>query len=527
MYCGKCGTENSADSKFCLKCGSPLAAPDDNVSVQPNAGPRPSENKFVSFLKRRWMILAPALALLIILLLCLNSIITAISPSYAVLRATKNTMVELNERLESSSLNFLMVLGECLQDGTVETQFSYDDGYYTQADGSIMLLNKSASKEYGLVTSLTINDVDVDLTTLFNNKRMAFQTSLIDDQYYGITYDSFKSDLDQFARVADLDDELVDSLKQFYDYMTASSDNDITGMTAKYNELFESFVRELKPAVTSEKIKSGHDTVSCKVVTYQITDEDIVRLFRDLQVMLEDDEDLRDYLYTAFEAQSIGEDYSFGYYEDADDMYDDLLDGVDDIIDAMEDEMSGAIAISYYLSGNTLVRWGLSGDPEIDNEKLEFECTIDFGKHPATNDIECVFNAEDDYGSEYELELTFRTATQGDTITNAIELNADEDGYDNTVSFVTEWNKKTGFFETTIETDYDDYVIRGNLTFDKDGFKLVLDDILDDFYAGENLELTFIAHKTVSIPDPQYVNMDQWDDDFLDDLEEGFEDLMY
>ena len=527
MYCGKCGTENSADSKFCLKCGSPLATPDDNVSVQPNAEPSPSENKFVSFLKRRWMILAPALALLIVFLLCLNSIIAAISPSYAVLRATKNTMVELNKRLESSSLNFLTVLGECLQDGAVETQFSYDDGYYTQADGSIMLLNKSASKEYGLVTSLTINNVNVDVTALFSGKRIAIQTSLMDDQYYGITYDSFKSDLDQFARVADLDDELVDSLKEFFDYMLASQDNDITGMTAKYNKLFQSFIGELKPTVTSEKIKSGRNTVSCKVVTYQITDEDIIRLLRDLQVMLADDEDMRDYVCTVIEAQSINKGYQFDNYESTDDLYDDLLGGVDEAIDTMEDEMTGAIAISYYLSGNTLVRWGLSGDPEIDNEKLEFECTIDFGKHPATNDIECVFNAEDDYGSEYEVELTFRTATQGDTITNAIELSADEDGYNNTVSFVTEWNRKTGFFETTIETDYDDYVIRGNLIFDKGGFKLILDDILDDFYAGANLELTFIAHKTVSIPDPQYVNMDQWDDDFLDDLEEGFEDLMY
>ena len=381
MFCGNCGASNSSDSKFCQKCGMPLKTP--YSPAQPEfAGENQTENASVSFIKKRWMILAPTLAVLIILLLSLNSIIAAISPNYSIIMASKNTMEQLDKRLDNSSLNFLQILSECFQSGSVKAEFSYDDGYYTEADGSIILMSNYAAEEYGFVTNMSVNDTDIDLTAVFDGKRLAFQTSLIDDQFYGITYDTFIGDLDKFALEADLNEDIVDSVKELYDNLSASKNNDLTKIAEKYNELLESFVITLKPVVTTEKISSGGETVSCKVVTYPITEDDLLRLLQDFRDMMDSDDALREYYYTINEAQSMNQDYIYGYDTmDPEEMYDDMLDDLDDIIDVIEDDYSGTINLSFYLSGNKLVRFGLSGDPEMDGDELEFEAYVDFGKN--------------------------------------------------------------------------------------------------------------------------------------------------
>ena len=526
MFCGNCGASNSSDSKFCQKCGMPLKTP-YSPAQQEYAGENQTENAFISFIKKRWMILAPTLAVLIILFLSLNSIIAAISPNYSIMMASKNTMDQLDKRLDNSSLNFLQILSECFQSGSVKAEFSYDDGYYTEADGSIILMSNYAAEEYGFVTNMSVNDTDIDLTAVFDGKRLAFQTSLIDDQFYGITYDTFIGDLDKFALEADLNEDIVDSVKELYDNLSASRNNDLTKIAEKYNELLESFVITLKPVVTTEKISSGGETVSCKVVTYPITEDDLLRLLQDFRDMMDSDDALREYYYTINEAQSMNQDYIYGYDTmDPEEMYDDMLDDLDDIIDVIEDDYSGTINLSFYLSGNKLVRFGLSGDPEMDGDELEFEAYVDFGKNADKNDIEIVLQGETDY-SEFELTISFRTVTQGNTITDSIELRMDEDGYDSTMSITTEWNRETGNFEAIIETYYDEFEISGNLTVDKDSFTFVLDDLLENAYYDPDLDLTISAQRNAEIPSPDYINLDQWGEAFVSDLEQGVANLLY
>ena len=44
MYCGKCGTQNPEDVKFCTQCGAPMSAVPDNTAepAGPGVGGRPS-----------------------------------------------------------------------------------------------------------------------------------------------------------------------------------------------------------------------------------------------------------------------------------------------------------------------------------------------------------------------------------------------------------------------------------------------------------------------------------------------------
>jgi hypothetical protein len=528
MFCAKCGAENDGASRYCLKCGAFLDNPGtDNVN---GGAAGPAENasgkKFIPFLKKRWMILTPVAVLIIVLLFSFNSILAMVSPAYAVKRASEHTLSLVGRRMENSSLGFLQILSECLRAGSVKTDFSYDDGY-TETVGSVTLLSQSAGKNYGIEADMSIDGEDFGLTALFNPERLAFRASVIDDNFYGITYATFKQDIELFADETGLDGNTVEALQELYDYLSSARKNEFKDIAEKYERFIGDFIKGLTPRKTSEQITSNGKTYNCKAVVYEITEDDLVAFLTELKDIVSGDEQLRDYLFSYFDMQNLG--YSniyddWGYdTPDPDEIYDDLMDQFDELIDLIEDDYSGTVRATFYLSGNELIRAAVSGDPKISGSKIEFEVYIDYGKNPARDDIEIVFSGEGADGSEMELNLTYRSEHKGNTVTDIVRLETDQGDYDSEVTFTSEWDKKTGSLNITAETDYDDFKISGNLTMDNKGFTLELEDLLDGSYSDESLDLTIAASKGVTIPNPDYVNLDKWGEDLLADLQEGLD----
>ncbi len=537
MFCGNCGAPNSDESKFCLQCGAAL---DQGEPVYQDTGSSPKiktpENRLVQFLKKRWMIVAPAVVVIVIALLCLNSIRAALDPAYAVERAADSTFSLLEKRNDSSPLKIFSVLGNCAKNGTIGMSFSYDTGYGSDVSGDISLLSNSGKKNYGLTANLSMNGEDLDLTALLNGKRLALNSSLIDDKYYGITFDSYDSDIKKFAEAAELDDYTVQTITGIVDSLRSAVNP--AGVTLeKYGDLIERFVKDLKPATSSEQLSVGGETINCKVVAKEITEDDLDILLRDLYDMFSKDKELRDYLLSYFSNNnmSIGSlygmfgNYNYDYYEtagedDADTLYDTILDNLRDAIDSFKDAYSGKINMTYYISGNKLIRFQLSGSPKIDGEKASFDFSIDFGKNPDKDDITASITVADNDGYEYKLKATLASENKSGVQTNRLKLKTTSGGYTDSVTLKSVWTEKTGVLILSLDAGGDEYEIEGNLKYSNGGFQLVFDDLMDSSGTG-SLELAITAEKGAKIPNPSYVNLDKWDSDLISDLEDEVSDL--
>lgn len=532
MFCSKCGTSNGETSKFCTKCGQPLGSSQpgsQNTAVLTREKPA-DDNKLLQFFKKRWMVITPVVVIIAVVLLFLNSIIMMIAPTYAVMKASENTISLLSKRMDRSPLSAMQILADCGRDGTIGTDFSYSDSY-TDFSGSISLMSKLSAQNYGMAATLSVGGEDLDLTALFNRDRFAFNSSLIDDQYYGVTYDTFNQDIEAFADVAGIDDEIVTMLQSYVEHMRSSMDSDLPRMLEKYGKLTEQFVKDLKPVVSSEQVTIGGEKLGCKVVTYEITDDALDTLLEDFYALLSEDPEMREYLSSYLGAQNFAlygmYDYGYGDSDEADGdaLYDDMMDELDDAISSFKKEYSGSLNISYFISGNKLVRFEIAGEPKISGEKVEFAAYADFGKNPDKNNIEVGFEGTDEYDDEIGLKITYQSEYASNVITENIKLKASSYGDSETVTLESAWDQKTGDITIALDTGYDDYEVDGNLKIAGGGLTLTLEDILLDEYDDGYLDLTLTASKGTQIPNPSYVNLDKWDEDFLNDLMDAGQDV--
>jgi hypothetical protein len=540
MFCGQCGAENNDGSKFCLRCGSALEQGQpvyQDTDNQP--GKVQGENPFIRFMKKRWMIVAPAAAVIVVVLIFFSSIRAALSPAYAVERAVDTTMELLEKRVEKSPLHIVGVLADSAKNGKLGLSFAYEDGYGTEAAGDISVLSNSGQKNYGLTANLSLNGQDLDLTALFNNKRVAFNSSLIDDRYYGITYETYDNDIKAFAKAAELDEYTAESITNLVDSLRSVTNPADTEFTEKYGDLIDDFFKDLKPVTMSEQISVGSETINCKVVSKEITEEDLDRLLNNLYTMFKDDNEMRDYLMTYLNNNSmnIGSLYGmFGYYDygyydnagetDADGVYDTILDKLRDAINSFKDAYSGKINMSYFISGDRLVRFQLGGSPEISGEKASFDLIIDLGKNPAKNDIVAEITVVDEYGYEVKLKATLASENQSGVQTNQLKIKASSNGTSESVLLKSEWTEKTGELVLSIDAGGQEYELEGNLKYTNGGFRLAFDELLDRSLGIGSLELAITAEQGVKIPNPDYLNLDKWDADLISDIENAFYDFL-
>jgi hypothetical protein len=533
MFCGNCGAANNDGSKFCLQCGAALESQEQ--PVYQDAGSRTEvtagKNRLMVFLKKRWMIVAPAAVVIVILLFCLNSIRAAFDPTFAVERATDTTFSLLEKRMDNSPLKVISAFDDCTKNGTLGLSFSYDSGYGYDVSGDISVLSNSSKKNYGVIANLSVNDEAFDITALLNSNRLAFNSSLIDDKYYGIAFDSYDKDIKEFAKAADLDDYTVESITSVVDSLRSVTNPADTKFIDKYGELIETSVKN-QPVTSSEQISLDGETIGCKVVKYEITEDDLEKLLNDFFEMFENDKEIRDYFMANINNPSLSSLYAmFGYYnysyygipgeQDAEAVYDTMLDNMRNAIDSFKDVYSGKINMSYYISGNKLVRFELAGSPKISGEKVGFDFSIDFGKSPDKNDIVINMSASDNYGSEIGLKATLQSEYKSGVQTNELKIKASEGGYSESVLLKSEWTKKTGELVLSIEAGGEEYEMEGNLKYVNGGFKLVLDDLIDSSMGIGSLDLTITAQKGTKIPNPDYINLDKWDSDLISDLEDA------
>ena len=284
MICKKCGQENPDSQMFCFVCASPLFgegrksgdAPysaqtysDRTFADRPHSGgyagvssfgtasgpaggvaaavaPR-CDRRFLRFLARRWYLIALPLALLLACALFLDTLLLAISPSLAVSYAARNTLSALDKRAEGSPLILFNTLADCLKDGKIYTEFSYEDDLTGDYSADALFLCGGNAKNYGALTSLTYGGKTTELEFYLNRERVAFKTPWTGDSCYGITFGTFDRDIDAFADASGLDGTSVAAFTNIVNALKTAMAPQNDAVSLKSSELVTQFVRSLKP----------------------------------------------------------------------------------------------------------------------------------------------------------------------------------------------------------------------------------------------------------------------------------------
>jgi len=366
------------------------------------------------------------------------------------------------------------------------------------------------NQEIALEADLNMQGLDIDFELYVNNERAAVRSNMLDDNFYGITYSTFRSDIRGFGGLIGLDratmDMMSDWVEAFYDAMNADHDFmdglDI-GDFEQYKDLFSDFIRNLNRTSERVNIESGGETVSATRVEFTVTADDIIELLNDLYDMLENDDTLRAYFN-----DMAGDMFGFGGAS----VYDDeFLDEFRYILDEIERGLDGDITLAFYIGrGDRLLRMELYAYMGFDSEWVEIAVTLDLGA--SVYDLWILeITVTDDFGTEsVSIVWEFSENPRG-FIVNTMTATSYHPRGDDTVVFVSAWSPGSGDFTLSYEDDWGLESISGVFLLDGDGgFSLVFDDF--DMGFGATLSIGITTTIGAEIEEIEFINLDRWNE---------------
>jgi hypothetical protein len=186
------------------------------------------------------------------------------------------------------------------------------------------------------------------------------------------------------------------------------------------------------------------------------------------------------------------------------------------------------MTITAWMNGGYLTKITCTADPSVDGDSASIEMTLSF-EFDGSDLYGVSFRADAaEYGDTATVAVGWAASESGNTRTDTLTLRYD-DGYDYLDgSLTTEWARGTGDLTITVWGD-DGYSSEGgsfslNLLRSSSGSTVTLDTAS---LFGVDGELKFTANAgSVNLGEPsRFVNLDEWDDDFLNSLQEAAETL--
>ncbi|MCL2662520.1 MAG: zinc-ribbon domain-containing protein [Oscillospiraceae bacterium] len=471
--------------------------------------------------KKVWKIIVPVVAAvaLIATALLIYFLVFLSSPTTTVFRALSNVGSDIEERLEGTPLELFGLLFESLQDGSVSVDFDHRN-LWSETRGSVMLHSDGRRGEYALEVGLTVFNISMDLDVYLNRDVAAARLRQVDNNYYGIVFDTFEDDFRSFARVLDLDrtetDEIVNAVEMLADFLRGSDDTE--AFSEEYGKLLGDFVQRLD--VTSERIDimSGGNSVRAQKIDFIITDRDIADLFEEFFDILENDENIRAML------ESNISDLGFFYTS-----YDDFIREMRREVRSFTRSLSGEITVTFYIgSNNRLLRIEIGTDLAYEGEVELFDMSVDFGAS-ATD----IWTFEMNVGAgrdrmSFTLEWEMRETSHGSEV--VFRGTTDDRWSDNETGELTlSWTDRGNFTLSYVEDRSSETILSGVYTRNSDGFRLEIDDPFTDSFWDESLSLTISASNSAGrIEEVNFINIADWGETLLERFEDflGFGDYM-
>jgi len=439
-------------------------------------------------------------------------------------RAVYNIAAEAEERIDHSPVKAAIMLGDVLKDGTVKTDFVYSTsilGNFLTVDviGEALLSANLEARNFALEASIKALGTTIELDANMNKERLALRLPLLDNNYYGITYDTFRDDVRVFGQILSLSDDLMDGWADYVDILNRiiNTEIDIFDEPPIPRDSLRKLIRNLEVNNRRSEIISGEERINCRLIEIKMTKESVVSLLYELYDILEGNESAQAlFLYI------VG---TFFYQDSQEDIYrtsDDFPEIFNKLVTDIETYYTGDIVLSFYIgSGDRLLRAELNIDAKYDHHPKDLTIIFDFGSS-IEDDWKLVFDVENFYTpGKHEIIWSYDTKTNnhGSTTTSSCINNMILTTETNhPISVTSEWNIDRGGFVLTMQNEDETVSLEGLLRIDDNNFHLRIDDLYPDL-PNTGLKIELSTQTGAQINDvPTFINLDKWSSNFIESL---------
>jgi len=451
-------------------------------------------------------------------------------PAVQTAQALNNFNNEVSHRLEHTPLSAFSVLGDMLTEGgTINVSFEYQDnfpGWEESARGDITLALDVNNSRAALAGELYIEGFLVDFQIAMSQDYIAFQTDLLNGNFYGITFETFREDFTDFGNLLGLAPrdirDIVDMVEEIHILLnadTSQTEIDFADLfdSAPYRQLFRDMI--FRNQITVNDVELHGQTM--QRVEYTVTEQEMVQFL--LDVLLTFEEQMVVFIRGQNNPDLFGLDHMLIYE----------LTLLRDEIHA--DNWDGTATLVFYMDNNTrLSRLDVEFEATIDGDHGILGFELDLGASVYDTWVLTGYFAEEGTPRE-EFTISWEFSKQGHGYAvNLITI--DSDDMREPVLIMSQWNQETGRTVLSFQDQWD----AGQLIFTffktDNSFTIRLDEALDellwhDEYESLYVEITVTAGNA-NLPQANFINMSDWGFDFLFDLMEaafnlGLDELFY
>jgi predicted nucleic acid-binding Zn ribbon protein len=527
MYCTNCGKTLKEGTSFCVECGAMVAQvtakpilqpfctscgkpmePGNSFCVECGAESQASGGTKKRRLKLKFII--PA-AVLVAAIIGVSLFMAQARPLMSVQRSLANFGDDVAERLDTSPLSAVRLLNDIMEDGTITVDFR---DRWAAFDFDATLRSNTQNREFAVELEVYTFDGHFDFEAYIDRHRIMARSLLLDNNFYGIRYSSFRDDFRPLGRLLGWDNREKNQLSDIVENFGESINDDRTAqdLLRPYLDVLSDFIRTSNYTSERVSITTQGNSVNTTRVQFEFSMNDIYDLLNDLFRILERDENFRRSLSVRNER----------FYHDLMRM---LRMGISDI----RRYATGDIELTFYIgSRNRLVRMSLEADLLIDRERLTVRMNGDFGLSSTDTWMIDFIASERNYTESANVRWSF--AEIGGRYEHTLTVTANQE----TATLRSVWRPQNGAFTLSadyIENRWDWITGRTERTpvthsvsgvFNRqpnNGFNLVFDDFGFDF--DRSASLTIAASPGARFDPPrEFINIDRWDEVFVDRVDQ-------
>lgn len=508
MFCSNCGNEVSADDKFCIDCGAlQTHSAAQNGDTQPPEIPQKNKKS----LKWLWITLASVVTVVALVFAAYFIFFRDLGSVALVGKALYNLGTEAEERFDHTPFKIFTTLGDVLEDGTLTTSFNYSTAIMggflnTDVDGTFILSSDLKERNFALEAQVGTGTFlgAVEFDAYINRERLALRLPVLDNNYYGITYDTFREDIRSFGNLLMLSDDIMDEFADYVDILNTALNVEVSDISdvdiqPVFSDAIKNFTANLEIKNRRTTINSGNESIRCRVVEFIISKATLLCLLDDIYNEFDSNEALQDIIDDIY--GSIPFPVLFGNNS----VYEQFSRDFRSFIEEFERSYSGDIVFAFYIGNkDRLLRAEINVDIEYDNNQIEMSTMFDFGKSIDDDWVMEIWTRES--GSAENYSITWSYDKTSDVYTNSITI------YTGTMdSFVltSEWDINRGDFTLSYADRWDRSELTGILTTNDKDFRLSFNDLFpNDPYTGLSIEISTRAG--AQIKEISYINVDRW-----------------
>ena len=432
------------------------------------------------------------------------------TPLLAASRALSNLGGEAAERIDSTPLKAIFMLNDTLKDGTLSVDFDYRSWYGSPTGGSVTLSSNIEDRDFAVSANISADGDSFDAEVFINKDRIAFGSSLIDSNYYGFKYGTFRSDVRSFGDSAGLDDEMMDVLsdivEMFGDMMNMEDSSE--EYTKKYSDVMSKFMKNCEVTSERDSVESGGSATRCTRVDMLIPEDALFTLMEDFIQLIEDDETFDKYL------DLLSNNLMRDAVGDISSSYDSAIRDLRRMSREFERYYSGDITISMFVgSRNRLLRAEINADIRYDGDRTRIKGTFDFGASATDRWTMNISVTAGDFRESARVVWDYRE--RSNAIENTLTLSS---GDSDPVTLRSSWSPDRGSFTLSFEEYGDELEIGGVFKPSDDGFRLSFDNLFKDSYSDESLTIEINAKSGARIKQVDFINIDKWDEELFENM---------